>query len=94
VQQQVGAIRAAVLRRQLLVNAGGAGLIPAALERVGAVDRGRQCRALAEARTAGEAQDCEQQRHQACDRARMHRLKSLSLAGRMARDVVPRAQAA
>jgi hypothetical protein len=82
-QQQPGAIGAAVLRSQLFIDACGAGNIARPLELLCAVDRGRQLRALAEARTAAEECSCGHNDREAKDGTEIHRLKSLSLAGRM-----------
>jgi len=82
-QKQPGAIGATVLRGQLLVDARCARRVAGALERIGAIDRRRQLSPLTEARTAGESRTGEREEREANERTIVHRLKSLSLGGRM-----------
>ena len=83
-QQQIIALGAAVLRGERLADARRARLITRLLERRRAIQRGRRPDTLAETRTARKRQrrrENHQKVHAACGR---HRLKHLSLAGRMA----------
>jgi hypothetical protein len=68
-QQQVVTVVAAVLRRQVLVHAGGAGLVPGMLKRLGAVDRRRRSAAFAETRAAGEKHRSGQEEREAGEQA-------------------------
>jgi len=83
VQQQTGALGAAVLRGQLLIDPRGAGLIPGVFELLGTIDRWRQPRSLREARTTGKRRGEEYQKREPNELSKVHRLNSLSLAGRM-----------
>jgi len=83
VEQQAGAIGASVLRGELLVDARRPCGIAGALELLRAIDRRRQLSPLTEARTARQSCGGERQEREANEGADVHRLKSLSLRGRM-----------
>jgi hypothetical protein len=76
VQQQGSAVRAAVLRGELLVDVRSARRIARVLEFLGPVDRGRQLASLSEARAAAEGGCCEHEEEEARGEADGHGLKN------------------